>query len=156
MLYYRKVGGLYRIKVTDVKLKTQYNKNIFPFVTYGITEKNLKTYCNTLQNIADIEKFTTTAKNAKYVNRKLLKSESLVITLNTIDFWLFLQNYDFNEIEFVNGIEFKVEYNYYFHEIVKKYIVQKSFHKKLIKDIENGVTRFEDLQNYQNELSKLV
>ena len=154
ILYYRKVGGLYRVKVTDVKLKTHYNKNIFPFVTYGITEKNLKTYCNTLQDITDIEKFTTTAKNAKYVNRKLLKSDAVVITLNTIDFWLFLQNYDFNDIEFVNGIEFKVDYNYYFHEIVKKYIVQKSFHKKLIKDIENSVTRFEDLPNYKNEFGK--
>ena len=154
ILYNSKVGGLYRIKATDVKLKTHYNKNIFPFVTYGITEKNLKTYCNTLQDIADIEKFTTTAKNAKYVNRKLLKSESVVITLNTVDFWLFLQNYDFSSIEFVNGIEFKVDYNYYFHEIVKKYIVQKSFHKKLIKDIENGVTRFEDLPNYKNEFGK--
>lgn len=154
ILYYRKVGGLYRVKITDVKLKTHYNKNIFPFVTYGITEKNLKTYCNTLQDITDIEKFTTTAKNAKYVNRKLLKSDAVVITLNTIDFWLFLQNYDFNDIEFVNGIEFKVDYNYYFHEIVKKYIVQKSFHKKLIKDIENSVTRFEDLPNYKNEFGK--
>lgn len=154
MLYDRKTGGLYRVKVTDVKLKTHYNKNIFPFVTYGITEKNLKTYCNTLQDIADIEKYTTTAKNAKYINRKLLKSESVIITLNTVDFWLFLQNYDFRSIEFVNGIEFKVDYNYYFHEIVKKYIVQKSFHKKMISDIENNKITFDDIPNYSNEYGR--
>jgi hypothetical protein len=154
MLYDRKLGGLYRVKVADVKLKTHYNKNIFPFITYGITEKNLKTYCNTLQDISDIEKYTTTAKNAKYVNRKLLKAETIVITLNTIDFWLFLQNYEFSGIEFVNGIEFKVDYNYYFHEIVKKYIVQKSFHKKMISDIESNKITFDDLPNYQNEYGK--
>lgn len=153
-LFNKKISGIYRIKVKNVSLKKWYKGNTYPFITYGLTDKQIKDFVNTLNNIDDINKYINIGKNARYINRKLLSADEIIISLNTIDLWLFTQCYNYDCVEFIQGYEFNVDYDKYFWAIVDKYLVQKTFHKILLKDIDNKNINFCDIGNYKNQFGQ--
>lgn len=152
-----KYGFIAKIKFKNLHIKSDKNGNVFPCV---LTRKIINCHdVEKMLEVMNVDEYLSCfghieGENNILLNNKVYYAENVEMWTTNIDLFIIMQSYRYESIEAVEMYRFKMSRIHFWYNLVDELANIKSFHKLMLKDVDDGKLDLSDNKAIQNYLNK--